>query len=147
MLQTIGSINYTLSVLAHWQDEQDIQNTYPYCITDPAERTSEIMEIEKEIEISNNLGRVHGIREERARRKKRTACSTGAAISEQGSRTGGSALQDEGDASGSVPVEGNAVLIYRATTVQILNRVHSVNVLRKIYTMAKRLEELERTGY
>lgn len=146
MLQTIGSINYTLSVLAHWQDEPDIQNTYPYCITDPAERTSEIMEIEKEIEISNNLGRVHGIREERARRKKRTACSTGAAISEQGSRTGGSALPERGDTSGSAPVEGNEALVYRVTTIQILNQIHSADILRKIYTIAKRLEVWEGTG-
>ena len=100
-----------------------------------------------EASIFYNLGRVHGIREERARRKKRATCSTGAAISEHGGRKGGSALPEEGDTSGSAPAESNEALVYRATTVQILNRIHSVNVLRKIYTMTKRLEECERTGY
>lgn len=113
--------------MAHWQDEPDIQNTYPYCITDPAERTSEIMGIEKE-------------------KQKCVACSTGAPISERGSRKGGATLPERGDASGSAPVESNEALAYRATTIQILNRIHSVDVLRKIYTLAKRLEAWERTG-
>lgn len=134
MLQTIGSINYTLSVLAHWQDEPDIQNTYPYCITDPAERTSEIMETEKKIE-------TNGIREERARRKKRAACSTGAPISEHGSRKSGATLPERGDTSGSAPVESNEALVYRTTTIQILNQIHSADALRKIYTITKRLKE------
>lgn len=97
------------------------------------------METEKKIE-------TNGIREERARRKKRVACSTGAPISEHGSRKGGVVLPESGDTSGSAPVESNETLAYRATTIQILNRIHSVNVLRKIYTMAKRLEAWERTG-
>lgn len=121
-------------MLAHWQDEPDIQNTYPYCITDPAERTSEIMETEKEIE-------TNGIREERARRRKRAACSTGAPISEHGSRKGGATLPERGDASGSAPVESNEALVYRATTIQILNQIHSADALRKIYTITKRLKE------
>lgn len=95
------------------------------------------METEKEIE-------TNGIREERTRRKKSAACSTGAPISEHGSRKGGSVLLEKGDASGSAPVESNEALVYRATTIQILNRIHSVDVLRKIYTMAKRLEEWKR---
>ena len=97
------------------------------------------MEIEKEIE-------TNGLREEQARRKKRAACSTGAPIPEHGSRKGGSVLLEKGDASGSAPAESNEALVYRATTIQILNRIHSVDVLRKIYTMAKRLEVWERTG-
>lgn len=69
------------------------------------------MEIEKEIETS-------GIREERARKKKRAACSTGAPISEHGSRKGGAVLPEE-DPSGSAPAESNEALVYRATTIQI----------------------------
>lgn len=97
------------------------------------------MEIEKEIETS-------GIREERARRKKRAACSTGAPISEHGSRKGGATLPEGRDASGSAPVASNEALAYRATTIQILNRIHSVDTLRKIYTFTKRLETWKRTG-
>lgn len=92
------------------------------------------MEIEKEIE-------TNGIREERARRKKRTACSTGAAIAEYGSRTGGSTLQEEGDASGSVPVESNEALVYRAVTIQLLNKLQDVRRLRIAYTFVKAMSE------
>lgn len=99
-----------------------------------------------EASIFYNLGRVHGIREERVSRKKRAACSTGAPISEHGSMKSGATLPEGRDASGSAPVASNEALAYRATTIQILNRIHSVDVLRKIYTMAKRLEEWERTG-
>ena len=114
-------------MLAHWQDEPDIQNTYTYCITDPAERTSEIMDIEKE-------------------KQKQAACSTGDHTAEDGSRNSSVIPPNGGDTSGSASTESKEALVYRATTIQILNRIHSVNVLRKIYTMAKRLEECERTG-
>ena len=92
------------------------------------------MEIEKEIE-------TNGLREEQARRKKRAACSTGAAISEHGSRKGGSALPEEGDASGSAPVESNEALVYRAVTIQLLNKLRDVKLLRAAYTFVKSMSE------
>ena len=94
-----------------------------------------------EASIFYNLGRVHGIREERARRKKRATCSTGAAISEHGSRTGGSALPEEGDASGSAPAESNEALVYRAVTIQLLNKLQDVKLLRAAYTFVKAMSE------
>lgn len=97
------------------------------------------METEKKIE-------PNGIREERARRKKRAACSTGAPISEHGSRKSGATLPERGDTSGSAPVESNEALVYRVTTIQILNQIHSADILRKIYTIAKRLKAWEGTG-
>lgn len=33
--------------------------------------------------------------------------------------------------------ESTEALVYRAVTIQILNRIHSVNTLRKIYTFVK----------
>lgn len=92
------------------------------------------MEIEKEIE-------TNGLREEQARRKKRAVCSTGAPISEHGSRKGGSALPEEGDASGSAPAESNEALVYRAVTIQLLNKLQDVKLLRAAYTFVKAMSE------
>ena len=92
------------------------------------------METEKEIE-------TNGIREERTRRKKRAACSTGAPISEHGSRKGGSVLLEEGDASGSAPAESNEALVYRAVTIQLLNKLQDVKLLRAAYTFVKAMSE------
>ena len=49
-------------------------------------------------------------------------------------------------AENSAPSESSEALTYRATTIQLLNRIHSVDALRKIYTIAKRLEAWGRTS-
>lgn len=60
-----------------------------------------------------------------------------------GAEKSGATLPERGDTSGSAPVESNEALVYRVTTIQILNQIHSADILRKIYTIAKRLEAWE----
>lgn len=65
---------------------------------------------------------------------------------EDGSRNSSVIPPNGGDTSGSAPTESKEALVYRATTIQILNQIHSADILRKIYTIAKRLEAWEGTG-
>ena len=51
------------------------------------------------------------------------------------------AILPEKEIPEAVLAESTDTLVYRETTIQILNRIHSVDIIRKIYTFAKYLEE------